>query len=250
MLSNSFGHATKKMQSVHILTPVKDSIELTLETIRAVNASVMTTEHIYTVYNDFSTDENTALLTKASDEIGFELVNIADITQHPSPNYLLVLQTAQQRALADDAAILIVESDVIVKPNTLQGLIDGACQRPDCGLAAAVTVDENGVINYPYLFAQGLEGSVTPVSKHCSFCCSLLTNALLKAVDFGSLDPTKNWHDVTISHRSSQAGLTNYLFTNLPVWHRPHGSRPWKQLKYKNPLKYYWLKYTKGLDKI
>jgi hypothetical protein len=34
------------------------------------------------------------------------------------------------------------------------------------------------------------------------------------------------------------------------VTHRPHASRPWKQLKYKNPLKYYWLKLTKGLDKI
>jgi len=36
----------------------------------------------------------------------------------------------------------------------------------------------------------------------------------------------------------------------LTVWHRPHSSRPWKQLKYTNPLKYYWLKFTKGLDKI
>lgn len=238
------------MQGVHILTPVKDSIELTLETIRAIQASVMTTEHVYTVYNDFSTEENTARLTEASNEMGFELVNLADITQHPSPNYLLILQTAQQRALTDNAAILIVESDVTVKPDTLQGLIDGANQRHDCGLAAAVTVDENGIINYPYLFAQGLEGSVSAVSKHCSFCCTLLTNALLKAVDFKSLDPDKNWHDVTISHRSTQAGLTNYLFANLPVLHRPHSSRPWKQLKYKNPLKYYWLKYTKGLDKI
>ena len=55
---------------------------------------------------------------------------------------------------------------------------------------------------------------------------------------------------VTISHQSLKEGFKNYLFTTLPVWHRPHGSRPWKQLKYKNPLKYYWLKYTKGLDKI
>ena len=45
-------------------------------------------------------------------------------------------------------------------------------------------------------------------------------------------------------------GFHNYLFINLPVLHRPHGSRPWKKLKYTNPLKYYWLKYTKGLDKI
>ena len=54
----------------------------------------------------------------------------------------------------------------------------------------------------------------------------------------------------TISHQSLKEGFKNYLFTTLPVLHQPHGSRPWKQLKYKNPLKYYWLKYTKGLDKI
>ena len=72
----------------------------------------------------------------------------------------------------------------------------------------------------------------------------------LRAFDFRQLDPTKNWFDVTISHEALKQGFQNYLFTTLPVWHRPHGSRPWKQLKYKNPLKYYWLKYTKGLDKI
>ncbi|MBR6465174.1 MAG: glycosyltransferase family 2 protein, partial [Bacteroidales bacterium] len=27
-------------------------------------------------------------------------------------------------------------------------------------------------------------------------------------------------------------------------------SRPWKLLKYKNPIKYYWIKFTKGMDKI
>jgi len=40
------------------------------------------------------------------------------------------------------------------------------------------------------------------------------------------------------------------LLTNVPVLHLPHSSRPWKMLKYTNPLKYYWKKYTKGLDKI
>ena len=69
-------------------------------------------------------------------------------------------------------------------------------------------------------------------------------------MDFAELDETKNWFDVTISHRSVEAGLHNYVFTPLPVVHRPHSSRPWKQLKYKNPLKYYWLKWTKGFDKI
>ena len=122
----------------------------------------------------------------------------------------------------------------------------------DCGVAQvdAVTVDEKGDINYPYLFAKGRENQVFPEKKHCSFCCSLLTLNFLRSFDFHQLSLEKNWHDVTISHQSLKEGFKNYLFTTLPVWHRPHGSRPWKQLKYKNPLKYYWLKYTKGLDKI
>ena len=96
----------------------------------------------------------------------------------------------------------------------------------------------------------GKENQVIDTKKHCSFCCSLLTPALLKAFDFNTLDPTKNWYDVTISHEALGSGLKNYVFTTLPVIHRPHQSRPWKQLKYKNPLKYYWIKFTKGMDKI
>ena len=113
-----------------------------------------------------------------------------------------------------------------------------------------MTVDDNGAINYPYLYAKGLENRVVDVKKHCSFCCSLLTPRLLAAYSFEELNPEKNWFDVTISHESVAHGLHNYLFTSLPVIHRPHQSRPWKQLKYTNPLKYYWLKFTKGLDKI
>ena len=69
----------------------------------------------YTVYNDFSTEENTAKLQEASGRLGFELVNLVEITEHPSPNYLLVLQMAQQRAIEADAGLIIVESDVVVK---------------------------------------------------------------------------------------------------------------------------------------
>lgn len=238
------------MNGLHIITPVKDSIHTTLQTIRAVLASRLTAPHTYTVYNDFSTPENTALLTRAAAELGFRLVNLSDLTTHPSPNYLLVLQTAQREALAAGAALCIVESDVIPAPDTLQRLYDGAAARPDCGIAAAVTVDEAGAVNYPYLYARDWPREVRPVRKHCSFCCSLLTPALLRAFPFTELNAEKNWFDVTISHESLARGLRNYLFTELPVVHRPHQSRPWKQLKYSNPLKYYWLKFTRGLDKI
>lgn len=238
------------MKRLHIITPVKDSIDSTIETIKAVMNADIKVPFTYTIYNDFSTVENTHRLAEAARTYGFRLVNLADLTDHPSPNYLLVLQMAQQEAIAAEAGLLIVESDVTVRKNTLQGLFDGAMERTDCGIAAAVTVDETGAINYPYLHAKGRENQVYAEKKHCSFCCSLLTVNLLKAFDFHQLDPTKNWFDVTISHESLKKGFTNYLFTSLPVLHQPHGSRPWKQLKYKNPLKYYWLKYTKGLDKI
>ncbi len=238
------------MKLLHVITPVKESIDSTLESARAIMSSQTSTPFTYTIYNDFSSEESTARLESAAKEIGFELVNLADITSTPSPNYLLVLQMAQKRALAEQAGVLIVESDVVVAEETLESLFQGALERDDCGIAASVTVDDSGEINYPYLYASGRKAEVYNETKHMSFCCSLLTPKLLQAVDFNTLDPEKNWHDVTISHRSLDAGCSNYLFINLPVIHRPHGSRPWKQLKYKNPLKYYWLKYTKGLDKI
>lgn len=237
------------MKQLHIITPVKDAIDSTLETVRAVLGSELCVPHTYTVYNDFSTPENTARLQAASEHDGFRLVNISELTTHPSPNYLLVLKREREACLAEDAGLLIVESDVTVRPDTLQGLWDGALARPDTGIAASPTIDTEGQTNYPYQFVAGQTG-VLNTRHHCSFCCSLLTPELLRRVDFAELDETKNWFDVTISHRSVEAGLHNYVFTSLPVVHRPHSSRPWKQLKYKNPLKYYWLKWTKGFDKI
>lgn len=238
------------MKALHIITPVKDSIDSTIQTVKAVLSSKLSVPFIYTIYNDFSSEENTRRLEEASRELGFELVNLSDVTTHPSPNYLLVLQMCQRGALEADAHLLIVESDVVVSPETLQGLYDGAEEREACGIAASVTVDDQGEINYPYGFAKGHEGEVYEIKKHCSFCCSLLTNRLLRTFDFQQLNPEKHWFDVTISQRSRELGLKNYLFANLPVVHRPHQSRPWKQLKYKNPLKYYWIKFTKGFDKI
>ncbi len=238
------------MKCLHIITPVKDSIDSTLETAKAIMKSQISTPFTYTIYNDFSTPENTKLLEKASKELGFNLINISELTTHPSPNYLLILQIAQKKAIEEQAGLLIVESDVVVTKDTLQGLFDGAMRSAECGIAASVTVDDTKIVNYPYLYAKGREKKVYEESKHLSFCCSLLTLNLLTKFDFHTLDPEKNWHDVTISHKSLEVGCKNYLFMNLPVIHRPHGSRPWKQLKYTNPLKYYWLKYTKGLDKI
>jgi hypothetical protein len=233
-------------ENLHIIMPVKDSLEIAERAIRAI----VNSGHTLCVYDDNSLPANAVRLDALANELGIMVVHIAELTDHPSPNYLLVLQMAQEEALAQNAGLCIVESDVTVKPDTLQRLFDGAKARKDCGIAAAVTVDESGAINYPYLYAKGHENQEYETRKHCSFCCSLLTPALLSRFDFHELNPEKNWYDVTISHQSQALGLRNYLFTTLPVLHRPHQSRPWKQLKYKNPLKYYWLKFTKGLDKI
>jgi hypothetical protein len=238
------------MKNLHIITPVKDSIDSTIQTIEALMASVTDVNFHYTIYNDFSTEQTTTLLKEYSKRYNFELVNLCDITDHPSPNYLLVLQTAQRRAIEQDADLLIVESDVIVATDTIDRLVKGASARRDCGIAASVTVDDQGEINYPYGYAKGHEGETYAVDKHCSFCCSLLTNALLRSYDFNLLDPEKHWFDVHISHISRAAGFNNYLFCDAPVIHRPHSSRPWKQLKYTNPLKYYWRKFFKKFDKI
>lgn len=236
--------------TLHIITPVKDSIESTETTMRALAASQLTSPSTMTIWNDNSTPANTARLAALCEELGFRLINVADLTDHPSPNYLLVLQQSRREAMAAGAALCIVESDVTVRPDTLQQLSDVADAHGDAGIVASVTVDEAGDINYPYGFAAKLPHGTNDTRHHCSFCCSLLTPQLLERFDFDSLNPNKNWYDVTISHESLNAGLHNYLCTQLPVIHRPHQSRPWKQLKYKNPLLYYWRKFTQGFDKI
>jgi hypothetical protein len=233
------------MAPLHIIMPVKDSPDTTRE---AIMALLQTPDIDFTVYNDFSSPENTALLQQLAQEQGFRLINWADRTDHPSPNYRLTLQDAQQRALANGAHLVIVESDVLVKPDTITRLSDMV--NDEVGMVAAVTVDNEGVVNFPYQYARRLHGDVVNTRKRFSFCCTLLTNRLLQAYDFHLLDPTKAWYDVTISHQSIQLGLHNLLMLNNPVIHRPHSSRPWKQLKYTHPLRYYWQKITKKRDRI
>lgn len=241
----------KVMNRLHIITPVKDSIETTIDTVRAVLSSSIDVPFSYTVYNDNSTPENTSRLEALSEELGFGLVNLCELTDHPSPNYLFVLQHEQQLCRQAGAALLIVESDVTVRSHTLGGLVDVMRNHPEAGLIASVTVDELGDLNYPYVFARKYrKEEVVDTRHHLSFCCTLLTPVLLDRVDFNTLRSDKNWFDVTISHLSLRQGLHNLMCPSLAVLHRPHGSRPWKQLKYTNPLKYYWRKFWGGLDKI
>jgi hypothetical protein len=237
------------MNKLHIITPVKDSPETTERTINALMSSITTVPFEYTVYNDFSSDENTQKLEELSRKYTFNLVNLKDITSHPSPNYLLVLQKAQAKALSDKTHLIIVESDVIVKKNTVRQLYDCAGLSDRAGMVSAVTTDENGNINFPNLYARKYDKGLISTRKRISFCCVLLTYDLLSSLDFNTLNPSKDWYDVIISHKSLRMGFKNYLNTLCEVVHLPHSSRPWKLLKYSNPMKYYWLKYTKQLEK-
>ena len=238
------------MNKLHIITPVKDSMETTLRTIASIMDSEITVDFSYTVYNDFSSQTNTEILEKKSLELGFTLVNLKQITLHPSPNYLLILQRAQHSANFEDAHLMIIESDVEVKKDTIQEMYNNVEKLDKPGMIAAVTTDMHGKVNFPYLYAKRYSTGTVNSRKRLSFCCTLLTQSILTSLNFDALNPEKAWYDVFISHKSIELGFKNYLLISLPVLHRPHSSRPWKQLKYTNPVRYYFNKLISKRDKI
>lgn len=236
------------MAEVIVITPVKNSIETTLDTARAIASSNVSVKHV--IFNDFSSEETKAKLEEEMSVIGFELIHLEDLTDNPSPNYKLVLQMSQKMGLEENLPVLVVESDVVVKPSTIAEILKYQETHAKAGLVGSVTVDEKGVVNFPYLKFKGIKESVISTQRSLSFCCTLFSLPFLKAFDFTELDGAKDWYDTFISKKAIELGFDNYVLMNAPVWHRPHASRPWKQLKYSNPLKYYFLKFWKGMDKI
>ena len=158
--------------------PVKDSLETAERAIQAIVESGYT----LTVYDDFSTPENVKQLDVLRKELGIEVVHIAEHTDHPSPNYRWVLMDAQRKCIANGEDLIIIESDVIVRPETIGKLIVEG-QKPRAGMVAAVTTDEQGAINFPYEYARKIKADGV-CKKRFSFCCTLLTNKLLQAYDF------------------------------------------------------------------
>ena len=146
--------------------------------------------------------------------------------------------------------LIIVESDVIIKKDTIQNLLDIPGRYPKTGMAGAVTIDRDGNYNFPYNYIKKRNSEVEPTSHSLSFCCTLLTGELLDVFNFDGLSARKDWYDIYISRRSKKLGFRNYLAKNTEVLHLPHSSRPWKQLKYSNPVKYYFQKYIKRRDRI
>ncbi len=236
------------MAQVLVITPVKNSLETTLDTSRAIANSNVKVHHI--IFDDFSEEETKVGLRQYQQEIGYELIHLDEHTDHPSPNYKLVLQMAQTRALQMEIPLLVIESDVVVKEFTIGDLLTFDRENEKTGLIGSVTVDQHGKVNFPYLKFKGIRDQVIKTSRSLSFCCTLFSLEFLKAFEFKGLDDAKDWYDTFISKKSLDLGFENYVLMNNPVWHRPHGSRPWKQLKYSNPLKYYFLKFWKGMDKI
>lgn len=236
------------MYDAIVITPVKDSIQTTLKTIESVTASEGKFEYI--VFNDFSNSETKSLLEKNSRTYGYELINIEDLTKNPSPNYRLVLQMAQQKALDKGVPLIIVESDVIVTKNTLKELISisGTCENS--GMVGAITVNEKNEYCFPYTFEKKKSNEVVVAKHSLSFCCTLITISFLMKFSFQNLSPKKDWFDVYISRQVKKHGFVNLLAKNLEVFHQPHSSRPWKMLKYENPVLYYILKYLKKRDRI
>ena len=230
-------------KTVHIIMPVKDAMEMAE---RAIRAAVSSGYNVH-VYDDYSLPENAARLDELSRETGIEVIHLSEKTDHPSPNYRWVLIDAQRKCIQRGSHLVIIESAVIINHSTIATLLSGI--TPGTGMVAAVTTDEQGVINFPYDYAKGRTQDGV-CKKRFSFCCTLLTNELLQAYDFELLDPEKNWYDVPISRMSRQLGMDNILQVCNPVVHIPHSSRPWKQLKYTNPLLYYWRKFTQHRDKI
>lgn len=234
-------------RELHIIMPVKDSIQTVREALSSLYASTDLNWR-FTIYNDYSTAENTELLRQWSLQYGFELVNWAERTKHPSPNYRFTLIDAQRKALQEHADLLIIESDVLVRRDTIARIRTARQDR--VGMVAAVTHDENDKVNFPYKYAVLWKPTPTFTSKRFSFCCTLLTLEYLQAYSFEQLNPEKDWFDVTISRKSLEHGFRNLLLMDTPVLHKPHSSRPWKQMKYTNPIKYYFLKLFHRRDKI
>ncbi len=236
------------MPEAIIITPVKDSLETTKQTIEAVAKTEGNFD--YFVFNDFSQPETTEYLEEAKELYKFQLIHLADITDTPSPNYNVVLQKAQEIAMANNCPLIIVESDVIIQPGTINNLLIIQKEITNPGMVGAITIDRSGNYNFPYTFEKVKSDEVVNTSHSLSFCCTLISNEFLAKFSFKDLARNKDWFDVYISRQSKKLGFNNYLAKGVEVIHLPHSSRPWKNLKYKNPVLYYMKKLFYNRDRI
>jgi len=232
-----------------LITPVKDSLKTTREVIRSLRS--MKQEIPYFVFDDFSSRETRRWLEENSVAFGYKVIGLEKYTNKTSPNYRTTLILAQKIALENGANLAIVESDVFARNETILGLNKLAEELTDAGMVGSVTIDNTGEINFPYTYAAAIDKpSIFASAKSLSFCCTILTLRMLEKFDFNELPQNLDWFDVFISRKSRLLGFGNYVVKDLPVIHKPHSSRPWKQLKYKNPVLYYLKKIINHRDRI
>jgi hypothetical protein len=231
-----------------LVTPVKDSPETTLRTLQAVAAA--SGDFTYLVFDDFSGAETRDLLRNNQENYHYTLIELCHHTQTPSPNYNLVLQMAQQKALEMNLPLVLIESDVVIREKTIVDLLSVYKAASHPGLVGVITVGENGTFNFPYAHVKKETTPWSPTSRSLSFCCTLLSTEFLRAYDFKKLPQQKDWYDIHISRQAKKMGFNNYLIQEKGVLHLPHSSRPWKQLKYSHPLKYYFYKLLNHRDRI
>lgn len=236
------------MPETIVVTPVKNSWETTIQTIEAISKASGAFE--YYVFNDFSSEETKTNLELAAEKHKFHLIHLEDITTSPSPNYKLVLELSQKMAVEKACPLILVESDVIIKPETLSELIAISRENENAGLIGAITVDKNDDYNFPYNHVKTVNNETVSTTHSISFCCSLISLSLLQQFNFTELSDKKDWYDIFLSRKSLKLGFKNYLAKGTHVLHLPHSSRPWKLLKYKNPFLYYLKKYTQKRDRI
>lgn len=231
-----------------IITPVKDSLDTVRLTVEAISNAKGRFE--YTIYNDYSRKETKSYLEEHSAVFNYQLIHLEDITSHPSPNYKTVLKLARNKAIEYSVPLIIVESDVIVKQDTISELIKLSRRLTKPGLIGSITTDIDGNYNFPYANEKKTNKGIAETRRSLSFCCTLISTEFMKVYDFSELSGKKDWFDIYISRQSRKSGFKNYLIRRLPVVHLPHSSRPWKQLKYTNPLRYYFYKLIKKRDRI
>ncbi len=231
-----------------VATPVKDSLETTRRTLEAISSTKG--DFLRVVFNDFSQPETRSFLETQKDILNYRLVHLEEHTSNPSPNYRLALRMAQQMALDAGTPLIIIESDVIIKEDTLEQLLSISRQLTRPGLAGVITTDAGGQVNFPYAHAKPDPRPWHETTRSLSFCCTLLSYAFLQGFDFGNLPPGKDWYDIHISRLARKKGFRNYLIREISVVHLPHSSRPWKQLKYTHPFRYYLYKLLRHRDRI
>jgi len=237
------------LKELVLVTPVKDSLTTLQQTVRSIASTTDGSE--YLIFDDFSTSETRQWLEDHAMEFGYQVLGLEKYTAKKSPNYRTILIMAREMALRKNAHLILIESDVIVGADTIAGLNQLADALPDAGLIGSITVDQEGNVNFPYLYALTDGKTGTYVSEHSiSFCCTLLTNNFLQQFNFDELPETLDWFDVPITRKSRALGFKNYISKDLPVLHQPHGSRPWKMLKYKSPILYYLKKFIFRRDRI